>query len=465
MKTKKIILDRIFRIVGVTLFILFNTSCSDFLDEKQEMKVVIPNSLQHLRAMLDNTSHTNFAVYSGFLEFGTDDYQMSRSAFNSISEFERQAYMFSPNSNYSKVELYEYWSVGYRPVFVANTVLDYIDEIKNPDPGERDKIIGTALFFRAFAFYQTAQIFAPPYDSNNSGDGLGIPLRLSSDFNEKSVRSSVHGTYQQITMDLKKAAMLLPLNEEFAVRPTKLAAWAMLARVSLLQSNYDQAFLYADSVLQHNTQLIDYKDIDSSNDAPFEILNKETIFCASALGGNILNSANADIADDLLALYEAEDLRKDIFFRQKAGDAYSFKGNYLGAVNSAVFTGITVSEVMLLKSECAQRLGNSVQARGALKPLLENRYAENYMPYGQSLENLILADVLNERRKELVFRGLRWSDLRRLNRDPQFRTEVVHRIKDIDGIEEFILAPESSKYVYPIPQEVIDRTGMQQNPR
>jgi hypothetical protein len=68
---------------------------------------------------------------------------------------------------------------------------------------------------------------------------------------------------------------------------------------------------------------------------------------------------------------------------------------------------------------------------------------------------------LLERRKELCFRGLRWQDLRRLNKEPEYAKTLTRKI---DGIT-YTLPPNDPKYVFPIPPNVIALSGMQQNPR
>jgi hypothetical protein len=69
--------------------------------------------------------------------------------------------------------------------------------------------------------------------------------------------------------------------------------------------------------------------------------------------------------------------------------------------------------------------------------------------------------ILTERRKELIFRGLRWPDLRRLNKDGA----GVSVTRKLDG-QTYTLTPNSLKYTWLIPQQVIDfNPGMPQNPR
>ncbi|GAA0881862.1 hypothetical protein GCM10009120_04580 [Sphingobacterium siyangense subsp. cladoniae] len=68
--------------------------------------------------------------------------------------------------------------------------------------------------------------------------------------------------------------------------------------------------------------------------------------------------------------------------------------------------------------------------------------------------------ILKERRKELLFRGVRWLDLKRLNKEGR---EIS--LKRVLGGKEFVLYPNDLRYALPIPEDVIELSGMQQNPR
>jgi len=69
-----------------------------------------------------------------------------------------------------------------------------------------------------------------------------------------------------------------------------------------------------------------------------------------------------------------------------------------------------------------------------------------------------LALVLMERRKETLFREVRWADLRRLNQDSGTLRRIV-------GDTVYTLLPGDPRYAYPIPAEEINIGGIEQNQR
>ena len=72
-----------------------------------------------------------------------------------------------------------------------------------------------------------------------------------------------------------------------------------------------------------------------------------------------------------------------------------------------------------------------------------------------------LKKILTERRKELLLRGIRWTDLRRLNYDSQFATTLTRVV----NTQIITLMPNDNRYVYPIPNDEILYSGVTQNPR
>jgi CubicO group peptidase (beta-lactamase class C family) len=102
-----------------------------------------------------------------------------------------------------------------------------------------------------------------------------------------------------------------------------------------------------------------------------------------------------------------------------------------------------------------------IPSEDILDKLLFNRFKTGtYVPKTLSGQAEALSLVLNERRKELVMRGLRWMDLKRLNAEG--RNIMVSRT--ING-QVVSLNPNDNRYAFPIPEDVIQLTGMPQNER
>jgi hypothetical protein len=98
-----------------------------------------------------------------------------------------------------------------------------------------------------------------------------------------------------------------------------------------------------------------------------------------------------------------------------------------------------------------------------LNNLLSFRYLTGtFVPLTASGPEQALDLVLTERRKELVFRGsLRWTDLRRFNKDLNLQVTVTHIINGTT----YTLPPNDPRYAMPIPDQEVQLTGIPQNPR
>src|SRR5690606_17069648 len=125
-------------------------------------------------------------------------------------------------------------------------------------------------------------------------------------------------------------------------------------------------------------------------------------------------------------------------------------GSYTGTIE--VFSGISANEALLIQAECRIRLGMVQEGLQTLEELLRKRYLDgSYLTDYSFTQQKALQLVLMERRKELLIRGLRWSDLRRLNQDPSTET-VLER--HVDGVR-YVLKPNDIRYTLPIPDYVV----------
>lgn len=429
---------------------LMLAACSNFLEEKPDIKMVIPKSLNDAELLLNDYS-TMSAAYPAVGEWGTDEYYVTTETFDGMMTVDqRNAYIWKDEPYFDVTQ----WQGPYKTVFNANQALEIISKLGEEAKGEKaQQLSGIAHFFRAFAFQQLTEVFAPPYNAATASTETGIPLRLDPGIDAPSERANLKQSYEQIIADYKIAASLLPPKEAIPGRPSAASAYAGLARAYLYMAEYEKAYQYADSCLRLHAELIDFNNLNTDVELPIGRFNSEVLFAAIANNAGPMSLNNGLVDSNLYASYTANDLRKQLYFRNNdyPKDSYSFKGNYDQSL-ATLFVGLTTSEIYLIKAECAARIGKVKEALAALNALLKNRFDKNsFTAVTQTDANILLSSILQERQKELLFRGRRWSDLKRLNLDPRFQKTIKRNIQGLT----YSLAPDSRKYAFRLPEPAV----------
>ncbi|HEV2479239.1 MAG TPA: RagB/SusD family nutrient uptake outer membrane protein [Puia sp.] len=461
------------RLVALLLLPVFLQAChKNFLDAKPSSTISVPTTLSDFQALLDNNAVFNQVPTLG--EASCDDYFFTYSAWQTVDIRQQNAFLWAKDIFEGQGGQLD-WNAPYEQVFYANVVLDGLGHKPEADSvSEWESLEGAALFARAFAFYNLSQVFAPPYGTVADTAHLGIPLRLHSEISSVSTRSTLPQTYQQIINDLDSAEAFLPVvipaNNASRNRPVRVAAQALLARVYLSMRNYPLARAYADSALRFYDSLIDYNSLDTTASIPVGMLNNETIYQAGFLGSNqFLGSYFCAIAggffsgtridSSLISSYDPNDLRRVVYYHYKPDNSSYLKGSYTGT--NICFGGLATDELYLIRAEGAARAGDYLSAIRDVDTLLVKRWRTGSFPgYTVASWQEALDTVLLERRKELAFRGLRWTDLRRLNAED---SNIV-LTRNQGGFSGYTLEPKSDLYTMPIPPDVLNLTGMQQNP-
>ncbi len=259
--------------------------------------------------------------------------------------------------------------------------------------------------------------------------------------------------------DLKTAIPLLGPVPSTPVRPSRCAAYGLLARVYLTMREYANASLYADSALSLKNSLIDYNTLRAADAYPIKELNSEVVLVAYMPYTDPLAVNRARINEALYASYAADDLRRSIFFAVNANGTKTFKGGYTGTPN--YLFSLNTDELYLIRAEGMARQGRVAEALADVNKLLENRYKKGtFVPRTGSDRTAVLEVVLAERRKELLMRGLRWMDIKRLNLEG--RGIEMQRV--VNG-KAYQMRPNDLRYAIALPNDVIALSGMPQNPR
>ena len=450
---KKIIIE----LLSLIIFAITFPSCKKSLDAKSDKSLQIPSKVSDLQALLDQGDIMNGDNGVSFGESSADNYYMTDEQYNQMNQENRNTYIWT-NRSYSKFP--NDWAYLYNVINIANIVLDNIGSIKATAQNQAawNNAKGSALFFRGYSFLQGAFIFCKIYDESTAGQDYGIALKLTSDFNAPTIRASLKETYSQIIGDLKNAMVLLPDLPIHVLRPSKSSCYAMLARTYLSMRSYDSCLKYSDLALKIKSDLMDYNTLSVTASYPFSRFNKEDMFYNAATQPNYYTSTfyYALVDTVLYNSYDSNDLRKKLFFKaQPVG--YSFKGSY---ARSYPYIGIATDEVYLMRAESYARLGNKEAALSDLNTLMRTRWLNGtFVPFTAASPEDALDIILKERRKELIFRNLRWMDIKRLNKEGS----NISLTRMING-STYTLSPNDNRFALALPDDIIKMTGMPQNP-
>ncbi|MFU1857239.1 RagB/SusD family nutrient uptake outer membrane protein [Sphingobacterium sp. NGMCC 1.201703] len=445
-------------IIFIGLLVSSLIACQKYLEVQSNYGLAVPKNLDDFQKLLDDSRIMNLR-YPSFGEASADTYFLKQSIYDALIDYGQKTYLWQ---NYTMNHPND-WASAYNTVYNSNLVLDRIKKIEKTEENATQwkAIYASAMFYRASQYLALVWTYSKAYSEENKTD-MGIVLRNSSDFNEVSRRSSIAECYARIIAYFKECGDLLPEKVSHVMRPNKYAAFAMLARTYLSMHQYDSAHYYTDLVLKYNAELLDFNnpvDVKVSAAYPFSIFNKETIFYTELLASSNLTSARA-LTDTLLyRSYEDNDLRKSAYFNVWGDGTTAFKGSYAGSAK--YFSGIATDELYLMRAECNVRKGRVEEGLKDLNHLLRYRYKTGtFISYKVKGQKEALELILNERRKELLYRGLRWMDIKRLNVEGQHI--VIQR--NVNG-QLVSLEPNANAYALPLPEDIVRLAGIPQNPQ
>lgn len=436
-------------------------SCkSDFLDAVSDKSKVVPESLEDMEAILNNTTVMNLSSAHLLALIGVDEYELTDARWSLIpSELERSAYIWQGRD---REELQD-WNYSYKRILYSNLVLEGLEKMEFQKSGpQADYINGAALFYRAISLFDMVPLFCKAYDPQTADDDLGLPLKTTSAIEDVPQRASLGETLTFILDDLMVAGELLPDDAGIAEKPNKMAVMALLSRIYLYMADYEDALFYAEQVLKNRDELLDYKTIPLDAPYPFPRRgtgNPEVIFMYMTGGPSVLSVNNFDVSKKFYGYFSDDDLRKRAFFLNNQDGRILFKGMYSG--QNTRFTGLSTDEVYLIAAECAVRMGELDKGLSFLNRLSKKRYVEYQDVSLADFDNEteLLAHILLERKKELYQRGLYWADLKRLNIEGRF----VEKLQRTINGETYELLPNSPNYVWPIPYQAVELSGLEQN--
>lgn len=480
---KKIILGMI--VLSLSLF-----SCEDFIEHDERGTQNLDNYFMtdsECREFVNDLYKRAFMHYDWDKivaarlanETATDDAWMGNTS-QSAADFEPAAqYLITPNRMGYLTYLYK---MRYENIMGCNIAINSIPESPIAD-SQKEQYIGEALFLRAYNYLDLVA---------NFGD---VPLILnvlsSNEMNKE--RAGKEKVYRQIEQDLKAALWKVKTSygDSDKGRASKWACTALLARVYLYQSKWEEAYHYADTTIVNSghrlePNFIDVWNVNNPNGIESIIESQTGTDSDKQLGNqlctftgargekkeNFPSNSTADVMDgwgwctptsDLENCYlsEGDEIRRRSTITKSGEAAYGdeelnpthifdlaqnksgriIRKYYLPIATRRVLVDkrmnaplntpiIRLAEMYLTRAEAAYHLNKLAEAVEDIDII---RARVKLAPKKGTLSGTdILYAIWKERRMELAFEGLRLFDIRR-QIDPQTNKPVIGSLFGANG--------------------------------
>lgn len=417
------------------------SGCNKYLDVKPK-GIVIPENLNDYEAIL-NSQILNLTFPPALL-YCTDEYYDEFDDINVTTA--ANAYYWRPGLDPSEKENPAVWGDLYKAIYHTNVIINNIGDVKDGTPAKINQIRAEALLIRAECYYYLLGIFARAYNTATAATDPGLPLVRSTNVTDKvPQRASVQEVLDTILNNIHDAIPHLPRHNINKYRATVYGAYGMLSRIYLYMGDYIRSAEFAEKALEAQHSWLRFYDYADVFEMPDTEISPEVIWMRA--GSDYSVPTFMLLSDELRALYQPNDLR----FEMLTGT--NNKGLYWGGLIGSANFGITIAELYLNQAEALARAGDYTAAMDTLNKIRINRFAPGeYQPLTASSKEEALDIVLEERRRELAFLGLRWFDMKRLDREG--RMPLVVR-KDRTTLEiKARLEPGSKNYVFQIPARV-----------
>ena len=449
----------------LVLFALLSTlltACDKYLDiapKGTRLLTTVDDYDQWLNAL---DLSTGIGAPLGTINYLADNYDLVTIT-NPPTQVDEMIYVWAPQFSPLLNVAPAFWGEHYAKINLFNTVILGVDDAIGGTLSRIRTLKAEALLGRALEYFYLVNEYAQPYDPATADVDLAVPFVTSNDVTQTvPPRSTVAEIYNHIIRDLETALPDLPDdNSRNRLRGSKASAYSVLARLYFYARNYPEA--------QRNAQLaIDQGRATMINlngalpTSPLVSIRPDVIY-----GRTIGASAVPTL--DFMRSFDRNDRRIRTYYYSTDGYEFNtrngteFFPQRINAAFTFTNTGTSLPEMKLIIAECAARAGNLELALHELDGIRTHRFPPaTYQPFASTDPELVLQEILLERRHELPFSGLRWFDMRRLNTEGRMPTIIRYNAAgDIIAT----LTPDSDRYTLQIPLQALTyNPNMPQNP-
>ncbi|MDC1456711.1 RagB/SusD family nutrient uptake outer membrane protein [Flavobacteriaceae bacterium] len=361
------------------------------------------------------------------------------------------------------------WSTVYRVIAITNIVINADISNLTGSAAEITHIQGQAHALRALAHFDLLQDYGQHFiDGQGGASALGVPYvkTYKDPANLEPARGTVVSNIGDIAADLTTAIGMM--NDSFnssSSYMSKAGAYAILARATLYAGSVDPSlYATADSAAKwviansgaspvSASGFASSYTTDNASNSIFELafsgtdnrgINGIAYILRGTSYGDVRILTGTGANPDLLDIYGVDDVRAASNMIGTAQGYPTMLGKFPTMSGADNITLFRVEEMHLIAAETSLRAGNSAAALSYLNniPAIRGLGAGYYA--SATLEN-----ILEERRKEFAFEGLRFHDLSRMGMDMPQIDSFKQLNDDLTGTPP---AYGSFRYAYPIAQ-------------
>lgn len=370
------------------------------------------------------------------------------------------------------------WDNIYSFLGPINLIISSVPTAEGSDENLRNRVLGEALTWRAYAFYKLLQLYSPMKDNR-----LGIPVYLTP---EKEIgeampeRKSQTEVFQRILDDCNQALDLLTKttyndwncawNADFInAMMADVYAWKACSGAAA-DTDWANAEQHATAAMR-GRNLVSSADMlktifDCSDNAYSKELKNDEFYLRIVDGRwtyvcdfTYAYYEDGGVADGLVnkvdyRKFADNDIRKKTWF--SADGTHNDKYNLIGSdMSQGCIMPFRLADMYLIKAEALVRQGKTGEGKAVLDEFRSHRYTGS-LPAIANDGDALLKAIHDERFKEFYMEGDKvWLDMKRFG-DTMERT--------IAGEKNYLTA-DDFRYCFPIPaREMQYNKKMEQNP-
>ena len=458
----------------------FLTSCDDYIDITPKGAVTVDSTYQYYELIV-NPMRSYYP--SSFILLSDDQWVKESTIFGYESQsMDGINFTFNEKADRTILADNNLYENMYSFILRSNLVIDNIDGTTG-EASLKALAKAEARTYRAWDHFLAVNTFAKAYDPATAANDGGVCIMDHYDLEATPGKSTVAEVYDFIIKELEESVPLLQEKPVNIYHPNKAFGYALLAKVYLFHRDWEKAKTAAEQSMQLNSALADYNLInDAGGTVYYTNFSKEnnpevlSYMWMAGWGGaeQVVLYHYGIISPELKQLFESNDLRFSIFFRDKGTsivnwfDSGSGTSIWLPAItNLDRFTymsvGLRTAEVYLILAEANARLNNLAEAKNYVEQLRAKRIKGGDGSIATpSSQKEMMNQIILERRKELLFGFNRFFDLKRFNLEPDY-AKTITRVFPVVNITEtypqktYTLQPNSRLYIIPFPRSARDK--------